>query len=437
MKKLILIPTLLTASLVMAKSTFEVTPQVGYNFAGKDTNLKNYAMYGGEVQYNGFNFPIKPELSFYYSLADYEDDFENYVNNADTNVMRFSVNGVYEFNKISYFVPSVKIGAGYETMDSDYGGNREGSGFADGGLGVKIPFSDMISFKLETIYMLKYNAARYDNNYVVLAGINFVFGKSSESEKEQEINYDVDNDGVLDSLDKCLSTPQGMEVDDNGCTIEKKKEVQPIDSDNDGVIDLEDLCAETPIGIKVDTTGCKLHQDSDKDGVEDINDNCEDTPLGIKVDTSGCEIDTDVDKDGVLDSQDDCLNTPIGMNVDTKGCKIKNTINLKDIVIRFGYKYEGLTEESKKSLNQLNKILHDNPELKINILGYADSIGSKEYNLKLSQKRAYQIEDMLIEKGISADRLNAIGKGEANPIATNMYKAGRAQNRRIEIEAAN
>ena len=69
-----------------------------------------------------------------------------------------------------------------------------------------------------------------------------------------------------------------------------------------------------------------------------------------------------------------------------------------------------------------------------NIVGYTDSRGSEAYNQKLSQKRANAVKDMLLEKGVPADRLSSEGKGEANPIADNATSEGRAENRRIEAE---
>ncbi|MEL6483560.1 MAG: OmpA family protein, partial [Bacteroidota bacterium] len=54
-------------------------------------------------------------------------------------------------------------------------------------------------------------------------------------------------------------------------------------------------------------------------------------------------------------------------------------------------------------------------------------------NQKLSEERANSVRDFLIDKGIAADRLNAIGYGEDKPIATNNTRSGRTQNRRVEI----
>lgn len=66
--------------------------------------------------------------------------------------------------------------------------------------------------------------------------------------------------------------------------------------------------------------------------------------------------------------------------------------------------------------------------------GHTDSIGTEQYNLGLSQRRANSVKNYLVSKGIPADRIYVEGKGEANPIASNATREGRAQNRRVEIE---
>jgi len=67
------------------------------------------------------------------------------------------------------------------------------------------------------------------------------------------------------------------------------------------------------------------------------------------------------------------------------------------------------------------------------VTGYTDSIGTDSYNQRLSEKRAASVADYLMKLGVSTAKVIQRGEGERNPIASNKTKAGRAQNRRVEI----
>lgn len=243
---------LLASSLVMA-SDFEITPLIGYNIAEGNIELKDYATFGAEFQYNALDFFLKPELSVFYSKADYRNS------SADTDVYRFALNGVYEFDKLAGMVPFTKAGFGYETMNGGsytaYTGNTDGM-YVDAGVGAKIPFTEMFALKLEALYMLKHNDARYDSNLAILAGLTIAFGDSAqkvapvqeaktleepakvveEEAVEEEIveegtkavavvDGDDDNDGVLNSMDLCPNTPAGQAVNSDGCPLKIKLDI--------------------------------------------------------------------------------------------------------------------------------------------------------------------------------------------------------------------
>ena len=78
--------------------------------------------------------------------------------------------------------------------------------------------------------------------------------------------------------------------------------------------------------------------------------------------------------------------------------------------------------------------MNGSPAYKASIVGHTDSTGSDKHNQTLSEKRAEKVKSMLVEDGVPADRLSASGKGESMPVASNKTKAGRAENRRIEVE---
>ncbi|MBK8884839.1 MAG: OmpA family protein [Bacteroidales bacterium] len=93
-----------------------------------------------------------------------------------------------------------------------------------------------------------------------------------------------------------------------------------------------------------------------------------------------------------------------------------------------------LKKESMSELNTLADLLIDNKGLLIEIGGYTDATGSKEYNLSLSEKRAMSVVSYLINRGISADRLKSKGYGNTSPIGDNITEEGRRLNRRTEAK---
>ncbi|MBN1326397.1 MAG: OmpA family protein, partial [Candidatus Cloacimonetes bacterium] len=92
-----------------------------------------------------------------------------------------------------------------------------------------------------------------------------------------------------------------------------------------------------------------------------------------------------------------------------------------------------LNEEAQETLDQVVRTLVNHPEIDLEIHGYTDNMGDRNYNIMLSQQRADSVMNYLIDNGIEPERLSAEGFGPDNPIASNDSKEGRAQNRRIEF----
>ena len=89
--------------------------------------------------------------------------------------------------------------------------------------------------------------------------------------------------------------------------------------------------------------------------------------------------------------------------------------------------------ESMGEINRIVKLMTDDPSLKFEVQGHTDNTGNAASNQTLSEQRAQAIVSKLVEMGISADRLTAVGKGQTNPIADNSTDEGRAKNRRVEF----
>jgi flagellar motor protein MotB len=92
-----------------------------------------------------------------------------------------------------------------------------------------------------------------------------------------------------------------------------------------------------------------------------------------------------------------------------------------------------LKKASQIELDRLTDLLNENPEMKIEIGGHTDNVGTPEYNQVLSYNRAKAVYDYLLTKGILPERLSYQGYGLSKPVADNKTEAGRKQNRRTEI----
>lgn len=84
-------------------------------------------------------------------------------------------------------------------------------------------------------------------------------------------------------------------------------------------------------------------------------------------------------------------------------------------------------------LDRIAQIMIKYPQTTILVAGYTDSTGPDDYNQRLSERRAANVKNTLVQRGVEAYRINAVGYGESNPIATNDTQAGRQMNRRVEI----
>lgn len=121
--------------------------------------------------------------------------------------------------------------------------------------------------------------------------------------------------------------------------------------------------------------------------------------------------------------------------------KIGIPIALENIYYEFDS--SALTEPSKKVLDYLIPVMEDNPAMEIELGSHTDNVGTEEYNLDLSNKRAQSCVDYLVSKGISSTRMTSKGYGETTPIAPNEIGRGRrkkdnpdgrAKNRRTEFK---
>lgn len=366
---------------------------------------------------DGFAVGVRGSLNRISKLGDVSAD----------DLSHYAVDGTIKYNilKNTKIDPFVEVGGGYTWVD------EIGAGTVNGGIGVNYWFTDFIGLTLQTQY--KHAFEDYGvKHFQHLAGVSIRFGGT-----------DTDGDGIYDKDDACPEVA-GLEAfngcpDSDGDGIEDAKDACPNeagsmemngcpDADGDGVADKDDACPNEA-GLPA-LSGCP---DADGDGVADKDDECP-SEAG-PAENNGCPW-PDTDGDGVLDKDDECPDT--AGTVANNGCpevteEVQAQLNEYARTILFDTGKASLKPESTRVFVDIIRILDQYPNSRFTVEGHTDSVGSNSLNQKLSEERANSVRDFLINEGIDASRLEAVGYGEERPIATNNTRAGRTQNRRVEI----
>ncbi len=336
------------------------------------------------------------------------------------------------FNGFKWFDPYLRGNAGYNWIDLGTSGDDNGL-TAGGGIGVNFWFSNHIALKAQTAYKNQFaDELENGNHFQHTLGLTFAFGGADADGDGVYDKYDAcpevagiaefngcpdtDGDGIEDSKDACPEAPGSAEF--NGCP----------DTDGDGVADNNDECVD--VAGLVELNGCP---DADKDGIADIKDGCPE--VAGPAENNGCPW-ADSDNDGVADKDDQCPEKP--GTVANNGCPevsdaVKKALNDYAKTILFDTGKASIKKQSAEVLNDIVGILKEYSNAKFNIEGHTDSQGSAKFNKTLSQSRAKSVMDYLVNNGVAADRLNYAGYGEEKPLDSNKTRAGRARNRRVEI----
>jgi outer membrane protein OmpA-like peptidoglycan-associated protein len=197
------------------------------------------------------------------------------------------------------------------------------------------------------------------------------------------------------------------------------------DTDKDAVVDLIDLCptaAEDRDGYR-DDDGCP-DPDNDHDQIADAVDLC---PLEPE------DPDGDTDEDGCPDvippaPAADAALTRFG------DAEVRGALIVLARPVAFPKQGKRLAPSVRATLADIAALLAARPDVKrVRIEVHSDSSGSDADNLRRTASQAETVRDVLVDLGVSADRLVAVGKGESEPIDSNRDEAGRAANRRVEF----
>jgi len=275
------------------------------------------------------------------------------------------------------------------------------------------------------------------------ARIGFTIGTGREKPPEPKPEEkapppsDRDNDRIVDAQDACPDVA-GVASEDpkkNGCP-------PPSDRDKDGIVDEQDACPDEAGVASEDPkkNGCPPPKDRDGDSVIDEQDACPDTPGVVTQDpaTNGCPGDTD--EDGIRDDKDACPKEKGVANEDPakNGCPVVQ-VTEKEIVISQQVQFQTdralILPASYSLLDEVAQVIKKHPEIvKLEVQGHTDDRGTKIHNKILSQARADAVRKALVQRGVDAKKLTAVGYGADQPIADNSTDEGRAKNRRVQFK---
>jgi outer membrane protein OmpA-like peptidoglycan-associated protein len=127
------------------------------------------------------------------------------------------------------------------------------------------------------------------------------------------------------------------------------------------------------------------------------------------------------------------MNQEVTADANALADEIKKSGHVAVYGIHFDTGKFAILPDSDNVLQQVLKLLQDNPDLKLRVEGHTDNVGAKAANQVLSQKRAQAVMGWLIANGIDASRLTAQGFGDNKPVGDNSTEDGRAKNRRVEL----
>jgi outer membrane protein OmpA-like peptidoglycan-associated protein len=384
-------------------------------------------------------------------------------------LLRYKLNNGYLLDEDVVIAPFLAGGFGFASFAGEKTMVDDWDAFIPLGGGIKVNITPRLALQYQMLYNFTNGDTRdmlvrpeKDDHFISHSvGIVFAFGQPRDS----------DGDGINDNLDKCPGTPTGVRVNAEGC---------PVDGDGDGVPDYLDKCPNAA-GIAA-FSGCP---DRDGDGIEDAVDKCPDAKglpalLGCPdgdgdgisdpkdkcpnvkglPEFNGCP---DTDGDGITDADDRCPDAK--GTKEMKGCPDKDGDGIADIDDRcpeeagiaanrgcpevkkevlqvFTQALTGILFETGKDiikpssisiLNNVVKIMNDNPVYNLAINGHTDNVGDDAMNLDLSQRRADAVKKYLADKGINPARMTSKGFGETMPVADNGTAAGRTRNRRVEF----
>ena len=326
----------------------------------------------------------------------------------------FTLGTINWLNKQAVVLPYVSVGGGYMRFHSQVG-TESGMGYVDQDgapqtekpdaastfyipVGIGAKFNIATGINLDLSYQANFTGHQYfdgtmgsgsrDRFSGLRAGIEFALGNKSKPQLA------------------VVNAPAQLAMDLYEQNQALKRQIVQSDEENHQAIE----------GLRGQLEAAK--KDSDGDGVADIFDKCPNTESGVRVDGAGCPLPQPkqiIKQEKVVVTQEDR--------------KVVDEA-IKDL--EFDLSKATIRASSLPSLDRVAELLI-NKNFSLKLAGHTDNTGSDALNMRLSKERAEAVKAYLVSKGANASRIEAVGYGSSQPIATNATAEGRQQNRRVEF----
>jgi OOP family OmpA-OmpF porin len=461
MKKVLL--SLAACTAVAVAGVNEITPVVGGAHPLESNKFDEHPTYGIRIGL-GLN-KIIDQIEFAY---DYSPDVEYGNTKSTQHINRLYLNIIKDFKLTDNFVLYGIAGIGYEDI-SNKELEDEGGAFGQYGAGLRYYFNENIALRAEVRHAPKFKSEASDNLFYTL-GLTIPFGKKQEPVVVEQRPPSLIEIYVEDREEKQPDEPVVEQV------AEQPIEEQPVATVEQPIAEEKRSAMEEAIlkamalsisGFDSSLSGTHRYYNFDFNNVNILekDKNVADaiaTDLGqfegVRLRTEGHTdaigskwynlklsqkranvVKNELIKSGIAPNQIETegygFDYPIAPNTTEEGRAANRRVEVlfAATVAYFDFNSAVLPEEGDKAVKLIADKLEGFDAVKIRAEGHADSVGSKWYNLKLSQNRAVAVKNKLVEYGVDADRVETKGFSNNKPLKTNATEEGRAANRRVDV----
>lgn len=495
MKRTALMINILFLILIYCSSSFaqvkpgavSITPYVGGIIFDKEHHLNNTPVYGLSVGYDFTRyFGVEASGNGFFT------QFDQAIANVDqgSNGLNYRLDGIVHLLPRYRFTPFLMAGVGGQTINYPRGMQNTTAFVADYGGGFKFFMTDWLVLRADVRQMYVFDNAKKDIEYGL--GLSFMFGgpkaspilsavpgvqaptdlsATAVSESQNKVswkdvpgalNYRIYRDGLYQ---KSASSPSladtGLKSGTQYCYM-----VTAVDKDGRESERTKQACATTlspssALSVTSDITASAISEFqinvawNEVVGAKSYKIYRDGTYLtasktpslsdtGLKSGTAYCYVVSAVDDAGreAERSKEACATTPYSMEEQKRQAEAAASAGVQKemlekgratIDIEFDYNKAVVKPQYYPEIKKFADVIKANPGIVVAIEGHTDNIGTKEYNQKLSLKRAESVRNTLVTRfGVPAASLTAKGFGLSRPIATNKTADGRKKNRRVE-----